>query len=127
MGSEDQKGVANIFCQSLASRDWVSFKALLSDQADWRLPGVSKVSGHIEGADAIVRHLQMILEYDVHVTLKQTLFSHENIAFIFHNTAESGGRRLDVHLATVCRLSNGKIRSMETYNSDVDQVNHYFI
>jgi hypothetical protein len=43
------------------------------------------------------------------------------------NTARQGDRVLDEYLATVCRLKDGKIAAIETFLSDVDGMNAFFI
>ena len=58
------------------------------------------------------------------------------MALSLHNTAQQGDseallrsadRVLDEHVAIVCRLKNGKITEIETFLSDVDGMNAFFI
>jgi uncharacterized protein len=44
-----------------------------------------------------------------------------------HNTARSDGAALDEYLATVCFLRNGKIASIETFLSDVQGMDAFFV
>jgi hypothetical protein len=40
---------------------------------------------------------------------------------------QGGDAVLDEHLATVCRIKDGRIASIETYLSDVDGMNAFFV
>ncbi|MEJ1975899.1 MAG: hypothetical protein WDN49_07115 [Acetobacteraceae bacterium] len=51
----------------------------------------------------------------------------DNFALSLHNTASREGRILDEHLATVCYLRDGKIAAIETYLSDVEAMNAFFV
>jgi ketosteroid isomerase-like protein len=59
--------------------------------------------------------------------LERILVSPDNFALSLHNTATRKGRILDEHLATVCFLRDGKIAAIETYLSDVDGMNAFFV
>lgn len=55
------------------------------------------------------------------------LVSREHVALSLHNTAQQGDRVLDEYLATVCRLKDNKIAEIETFLSDVDGMNAFFV
>jgi len=59
--------------------------------------------------------------------LEHILLSPDNMALALHNTATRGDLVLDEHLATVCTLSDGKIAAIETYLSDVEGMNAFFV
>ncbi|MBZ4319769.1 nuclear transport factor 2 family protein [Streptomyces huiliensis] len=111
----------------LATGDWNGIRTLLTDDATWKLPGDNTVSGTAEGADAVVERAKKIAGYGLHFELLHILVSRENVALSLHNTARRGDLRLDEHLATVCRLRDGKIASIETYLSDVAGMNAFFV
>ncbi|MFD7919012.1 nuclear transport factor 2 family protein [Streptomyces sp. NPDC059740] len=115
------------FHQALVSADWDGIRALLHDDATWTLPGDNTVSGTAEGADAVVERAQLIASYGLDFELLHTLVSRENMALSLHNTARRQDAVLDEHLATVCRLRDGKIASIETYLSDVPGMNAFFV
>jgi hypothetical protein len=49
------------------------------------------------------------------------------VALSLHNTAKRGNLVLDEHLATVCLLREGKICAINSYLSDVEMVNAFFV
>lgn len=55
-----------------------------------------------------------------------TQVSRNNVALGLHNTARRGDRVLDEHLATVCRLHDGRIVEIETFLSDLPGMNAFF-
>ncbi len=43
------------------------------------------------------------------------------------NTAKRGDQTLDEHLTTVCSLCGNKIRRLDTFISDVEMLNAFFV
>ncbi|MEU6404228.1 nuclear transport factor 2 family protein [Streptomyces sp. NPDC046985] len=127
--STDEAALAlgHSFHQGLASRDWDGLRDLLHDDATWTLPGDNTVSGTADGADAVVERARQIASYGLDFELLHLLVSRENMALSLHNTARRGDAVLDEYLATVCRLRDGKIASIETYLSDVPGMNAFFV
>ncbi|MFF8897365.1 nuclear transport factor 2 family protein [Streptomyces lydicus] len=115
------------FHQALVSADWDGIRALLHDDATWTLPGDNTISGTAEGADAVVERARRIASYGLNFELLHILASRENMALSLHNTARREDAVLDEYLATVCRLRDGKIASIETYLSDVPGMNAFFV
>lgn len=118
--------LARAFHASLASRDWDRLRSLFTDDAVWTLPGDNAISGRAAGADAVVERARKIASYGLNFALKHVLVSRENLALSLNNTAERNGVVLDEHLATVCRLRDGRIAEIETYISDVAGMNAFF-
>ena len=119
--------IARRFHAALTARDWSAIRALLTDDAHWTLPGDNTISGPANGADAVVDHARKVAGYGVNFELLHILVSRDNVALSLHNTARQGDRVLDQYLATVCRLKDGKIAEIETFLSDVDGMNAFFI
>lgn len=69
----------------------------------------------------------MIASYAINFQLDHVLVSATNMALSLHNTAARGDLRLDEHLATVCQVENGRIVAIETFLSDVEGMNRFFV
>jgi uncharacterized protein len=122
----DAETLARNFHSALVARDWQGLRSLFHEDATWTLPGDNAISGRAEGADAVVARAQLIASYGLSFELKHVLLSRDNMALSLHNTAERDGIPLDEHLATVCRLRDGRIAEVETYLSDVPGMNRFF-
>lgn len=122
-----QLDIARRFHAALTARDWSAIRALLTDDARWTLPGDNTISGTASGADAVVDRAHKIANYGLNFELLHILVSRDNVALSLHNTARQGDRVLDEYLATVCQLKDGKIAAIETFLSDVDRMNAFFI
>ena len=122
-----QLDIARRFHAGLVTRDWSAIRALLTDDAHWTLPGNNTISGTANGADAVVDRARKIASYGLNFELLHILVSQDNVALSLRNTARQGDRVLDEYLATVCRLKDGKIAAIETFLSDVDGMNAFFI
>jgi ketosteroid isomerase-like protein len=118
--------LARNFHAALLARDWALLRSFLTDDARWDLPGDNYISGPAEGAAAVVERARLIASYGVAFKLNYVLLSRDNMALSLHNTAERDGTHLDEHLATVCRLKDGRIREIETFLSDVPGMNRFF-
>lgn len=128
MTTEKEKTeIAQQFLAGLRNRDWDLLKSIMSDDIVWSLPGSSLISGEAHGVDAVVQRAQRIVSYGLTFTLKHILFGQHGVALSLNNTARRGDVVLDEHLATVCRLRDGKIFAIDTYLSDVDMVNAFFV
>jgi ketosteroid isomerase-like protein len=118
--------LARRFHAALTAGDWTALRSSLTDDARWVLPGDNAISGTAEGGDAVVARAQLIASYGVSFKLNHILLSRTNMALSLHNTAERNGRYLDEHLATVCRLRDGRIFEIETFLSDIQGMNLFF-
>jgi ketosteroid isomerase-like protein len=125
--SNPQIDIARRFHATLVARDWEAMRTLLTDNAEWTLPGNNTISGTVTGADAVVERARKIAGYGLTFELLHILVSRNNVALSLHNTAQRGDLVLDEYLATVCRIENGKIGLIETYLSDVEGMNSFFI
>jgi ketosteroid isomerase-like protein len=67
------------------------------------------------------------VSYGLTFHLKHVLLGQHGVALSLHNTAVREGKILDEHLATVCRIREERICSIDTYLSDPDMVNTFFV
>jgi len=118
--------LARRFHGALVAKDWEGMRELFHDEATWTLPGDNAISGCAQGVDAVIERAMLIASYGLAFKLEHILLSRDNMALSLHNTAERDGIRLDEHLATVCRLREGRIAEVETFLSDVPGMNRFF-
>ena len=119
--------IANQFLSGLRSRDWNLLKSIMADDVVWNLPGSSLISGEAQGVGAVIQRAQLIVSYGLTFSLKHILIGRHGVALSLNNTARRGDLVLDEHLATVMRIRNGKISAIDTYLSDIDMLNAFFI
>ena len=124
---EHKKTIARQFLEALRSRDWGLLRSIMTDDIVWTLPGTSLISGEASGVDAVIGRAQRIVSYGLTFELNHILIGQSGLALSLHNTAKKGTRSLDEHLATVCTLRDGKICEINTYLSDVEMANAFFI
>jgi uncharacterized protein len=63
----------------------------------------------------------------IEVHLEHVVFGYQDVALHLHNTAKRGDKILDEHLTTVCSLRGNKIRRLDTFISDVEMLNAFFV
>ncbi|TVT44557.1 nuclear transport factor 2 family protein [Amycolatopsis rhizosphaerae] len=112
---------------ALLAGDWPTLRTLLHDDATWTLPGDHALSGTTVGADAVIAQMQKVADHGVQFRLERLLTSRDNLALLQHNTGHRGDVVLDEHLATVCRLRDGRIAEIETFADDVPGMNAFFV
>ena len=115
------------FITGLRTRDWPLLKSILADDVIWSLPGTSLISGEAVGVEAVVNRAQRITSYELTFTLKHLMIGQHGVALSLHNTAQGSHAILDLHLATVLSLRDGKVVAIDTYMTDVDMVNKFFV
>jgi ketosteroid isomerase-like protein len=118
--------LATIFHGALARKDWAALQTIMSADVTWTLPGDNQISGTAEGLDAVIARAELIASYGLDFDLQHVLISRDNMALSLRNTARRGELVLDEHLATVCRIRDGRIVAIETYLSDVNGMNSFF-
>jgi ketosteroid isomerase-like protein len=123
----EKNAIAQQFLTALRDRDWESMRSIMAHDIVWSLPGASLISGEAEGVDAVIKRSQLIVSYGLNFELTNVLFGQHGVALSLHNTAQRGDASLNEHLATVCALRSGKICRIDTYLSDVDMVNAFFV
>ncbi len=121
-----KQDLATIFHGALIRKDWTALRTIMSQDITWTLPGNNQISGTAEGIDAVIARAQLIASYGLSFALQHVLVSRDNMALFLHNTARRGDLALDEHLATVCRIEEGKIAAIETYLSDVEGMHEFF-
>jgi ketosteroid isomerase-like protein len=123
----DKKAIAQQFLAGLRSRDWSLLRSIMTEDIVWSLPGTSLISGEASGVDAVIARAQRIVSYGLTFTLEHILIGQHGIALSLHNTAKNRNEILDEHLATVCIFRDEKICGIDTYLSDVEMVNAFFV
>jgi ketosteroid isomerase-like protein len=97
----------------------------LTDDAVWRLPGASQVSGEAVGADAIVARGQLLGEHGVNFKLLHVVYGYDGMGVMLHNTGKCKGKILNEFLSTIFKLQGDKICWIDTYIADVPMLNAY--
>jgi ketosteroid isomerase-like protein len=123
----EKKEIAKTFLTALRSRDWDMLRILMTEDIVWSLPGESLISGGARGTDAVLQRAQTIVRFGVTFTLKHILIGQSGVALSLNNTAKRNTLNLDQHLATICSLRDGRISRIDTYLSDVDMLNAFFV
>lgn len=118
--------IANNFLQALRNQDWELFRAILTEDCVWTLPGTSLISGEAIGAAAVVKRGQIIVSFGVSLQLNHILYGLHGVTLSIHNQATRNGLVLDEYLAAVCVLRDEKIAAIHTHLSDVPGVNAFF-
>jgi ketosteroid isomerase-like protein len=126
MTDEDRKQLATSFIAALRAGDANGFRAIMTDDVVWTLPGTSLVSGIAKGVEGILKRARTIVDYGANVEIQHVVVGYEGVALLLHNTGKRNGRILDEYLTTVCTLREDKIVRLDTYISDIAMVNAYF-
>jgi uncharacterized protein len=127
MNETEKKEIAQKFITGLGNGDANLLKSVMTDDVVWRLPGKSLMSGEAHGVDAILKRSETLHRYEVKIELEHVVFGYQDVALHLHNTGKRGDKILDEHLTTVCSLRGNKIRRLDTFISDVEMLNSFFV
>jgi hypothetical protein len=111
---------------ALSSADWTVIRPMLADDIRWVLPATTPVPAEIRGVDKVLEHFRKIAGVGVAFSVTHVLVRGEKIALSLHNCARRGQIAAADPMATVCRLTGGKIDAIETYPADVSHPEGFF-
>ena len=127
MTETQKRDIAKSFIAGLSKRDADLLESIMEPDVVWSLPGESLMSGEAHGVAAILKRAETFREYNVSIAILYVLYGYRDVALSLHNIGEANGKTLDEHLTTVLHLQGDKIHRINTYISDVDMLNRYFI
>ena len=127
MTETEKREIVQKFITGLRHGDVTVLKSVVTDDVVWSLPGKSLMSGEVHGVDGILKRSETIQRYGVNIEVEHVLFGYRDVALRAHNTGKRGDKVLDEYLATVLRLRENKICRIDTFLSDVDMVNAFFV
>ena len=124
---KDKIEIADRFLGAVRARQWDALASLIEQEAVWSMPGTSLISGDARGAEAVVQRWQLIVTYGMRFELMRVLVGLHGVALSLHNTAQHGEGTFDQQLVTTLTLRSGKVSALDTYMSDVEMVNAFFV
>jgi hypothetical protein len=127
MTEAEKKEIAETFITGLSNCDGKLLESITTDDIVWSLPGKSLMSGEAHGVDAILKRSEILHRYEVKVEIERVVFGFKDVALHLHNTGQCGDKLLDEYLTTVCLLRENKIQRLDTFISDVDMLNTFFV
>ena len=127
MDDGKKREIAHSYIEIVRRRDAGLLAATTTEDVMWTLPGSSRMSGEARGRDGIMRRLETFAEYGVDVDLRHVMLGRDDVAVALHNTGERDGIVLDEYLTTVCHLRDGRIHRLETFLTDVEMLDRFFV
>lgn len=127
MTETERKEIAQKFSAAMSARDINLLKAILTDDIIWSLPGKSLMSGETHGVEAILKRAEIMHRYGVKVGIEHVVYGFNDVAQLLHNTGKHRDRILDEHLTNVYGLRGNKICRIDTFISDVDMLDAFFV
>jgi len=127
MTDNAKKKIAQDFIAALSSGNKSSLQSILADDIVWSLPGSSAMSGEAHGVDAILKRSEILHAYGVKIEIEHVVYGFRDVALHLHNTGKRDSMILDEYLTTVCHLGGQKILRLDTFISDVEMLNDFFV
>jgi uncharacterized protein len=112
---------------ALRTRNKSALQAIMAHDIVWSLPGTSTMLGEAHGVDAILKRAEIFHSYGVKIEIEHVVYGFRDVALHLHNTGNRDGLILDEHLTTVCHLDGERIRLLDTFISDVEMLNAFFV
>ena len=128
MTESEKKDIAENYIKALTNRDAALLTSITTEDIVWSLPGASLImSGEAKGVDAILERSETLNRFGVSIKIEHVVYGLDDVGLQHHNTGKHDGKVLDEHLTTVCHLRGNKIHRLETFLSDVNMLNDYFV
>ena len=123
----EKKGIAENYIKALANRDAALMTSITTEDIVWSIAGTSLVSGEARGVDAILKRSETLNRFGVSIKIEHVVYGLDDVALQHRNTGKHNGKVLDEHITTVCHLRGRKIHRLDTFLSDVNMVDEYFV
>jgi ketosteroid isomerase-like protein len=127
MNEAEKSEITRQFSAAMSARDIELLKAIVTDDVVWSLPGNSLMSGDAHGVEAVLKRAETMHRHGVNVGIEHVVFGLRDVAQHLHNTGQYGGKVLDEHVSNVYGLRGYKICRIDTFVSDVDMLNAFFV
>jgi ketosteroid isomerase-like protein len=123
----DFLSVADEFRSAQLAGDRDRLSAVLDHDVVWVLAGDNVVSGEARGITAVFARFDQLASFGVRIGIEQITVGRDGAALIMHNTGNHAGRTLDEHLVSTLKIENHRITRIDTYLSDLDMMNAFFV
>ena len=128
MTESEKKDIAENFIKAITNRDKALLTSIATEDIVWRIPGTSLViSGEARGVEAILKRSEILNRFGVSIKIEHVVYGQDDVGLQYHNTGKHDSKILDEHLTTVCHLRGSKIHRLETFISDVNMLNDFFV
>lgn len=129
--AEELLAIARKFFDSMTGEEWASIRAMVTDDVVWTMPGTSRISGTVQGKEAVVERVRRVAAAGVRmkkIELLHMLVGQAGVTMFMHNSAQADdGRILEEYLASIYSIQNGKVAVIDTFVTDLEGVNDFFI
>jgi ketosteroid isomerase-like protein len=112
--------------RAIGKNDIDSIRSLVSSQFIWHVPGISPISGDVEGVDNWSNKLHLLLELGLQVTIESILFNDHTVITVQHNQMVGEASQLDQRVLTIYQLVEGTIVRMDTVFTDQYQADEHW-
>ena|SRR5205085_235122 len=107
--------------EAFARGDFAALSDLLADTVVWHVPGRSLVAGSYHGREELLGYFGQLVELSggtFKAESRDIVANDKHVVSLEHLTAERAGKSLDIELALVVRVSDGRIVEARDYFSD---------
>lgn len=125
MNDDDQRLLFQKFAGALATYDEPTLREVCTDDVVWTIAGNSEISGNHLGVTDLVATQRRLQSYQIDVQLKEILFGRESFVVILHDTGDRDGKQLDVRVALLVSLRDGKISALTGHVIDTQMFSDY--
>lgn len=119
--------VADEFRSAQLAGDRTRLRAVLHDDVVWVLAGDNAVSGEAHGVAAVFARFDQLAHYGVRIGIDHVTVGRDGVALMMHNTGEHDGRVLDEYLVSTMSIDDRRVVRIDTYLSDLEMMNAYFV
>jgi ketosteroid isomerase-like protein len=116
--------------EAFARGDFAALSELLADDVVWHVPGRSLVSGSHHGREALLGYFGRLMELSggtFKAEPHDILANDRHVVSLEHLTAQREGKLLDVELALVVRVGDGRIVEARDYFSDQNAWDEFWL
>jgi ketosteroid isomerase-like protein len=125
MNTADQLALAQRFAVALATLDGDALRQVCTVDVTWTIPGDSSIAGKNEGVEGILTIQRTLQKHELKADLQKILHGRDSLVAWLHDTGDKDGKHLDVNVALVLELRDGRISAITGHISDVPMFTNY--
>lgn len=125
MNESDQLALAERFRMATATLDREVMREICTDDVTWTIAGSNFLSGENRGLDGVLKVARNAHDRNIQVEVDIVLHGKDGFVVLLRESGRHDGKNLDIRVAVVITLRDGKIAEIKGYLSDVAMLDAY--
>jgi ketosteroid isomerase-like protein len=125
MNESDQLALAERFRMATATLDREAMREICTEDVSWTIAGSNYLSGENHGFDGVLKVARNAHDRNIQIEVDIVLHGQDGFVVLLRESGQHDGKHLDIRVAVVITVRDGKIARIKGYLSDVAMLDAY--